>query len=78
MEYELHNLRKILNAEMRRQEDSTCVNDRFNQKIEDIERQIEQLDVKLSETSDKLKQNEMEKKELTNKVGSQLHCFITI
>ena len=75
MEFELHNLRKMLNAEMRRQEDNNCVNDRFNKKIEDIEKQIEQLDEKLSETTDKIKQNEMEKEAITNRVKTSKFNF---
>ena len=68
MEFELHNLRKLLNAEMRLQESSDCVNDKFNEKIEDIENQIEQLDAKLTETTEKLKQSKQQNEELTNRV----------
>ena len=68
MELELHNLRKMLKAEMRHQNDSDSVNDRFNQKIEDIENQIEQLDSKLSENTDKLKQSEREKEKIAYQV----------
>ena len=68
MELELHNLKKVLKAEMRHQDDNDSVNNRFNRKIEDIEKQIEQLDFKLNETTDKLKQSELEKKEIADKV----------